>query len=299
MSSARYLIAQYTSDLMRKEPRNVGVMVEKGTEKAAQFLGETEPGSIDGRRTRSLNAPDVYAQWVEYWRGQLTAGPLEDLLHEAPEHYRIIRGGRILDAGEDSAERVAEYLFTRLVGGGFAEAVAEEHGAEKAASAGEEGLSDEVENALLTMHLLQLDEEPDVFVSVPYPIVRRRPLEGQSHAVYRPDFVQQNGALHVIETVDLTGRFSGRIRDHSGAVAYMYSDLRPITDDLRAISVVRLTDEAREDEDIQSSLWMLERESEVINWLQVGDRERFLRDRRLAAEGPAQGPPAAGGGHES
>ena len=62
--SAEYLIAQYLRNPMRREPRNVGVIVVLGDTRAAKFIGEiADAGEIDGRSTKwaaiSKHVPQV------------------------------------------------------------------------------------------------------------------------------------------------------------------------------------------------------------------------------------------------
>ena len=124
-SKAHYLIAQYMEDVFRREVRNIGVFVHKGDSFAARFVGETEPGVIDGRRTKSFVAPDVYRQWVQYWRRILStqADPFSGLMQYPSANYPVVQGGEIMDTGDDSAEQVCQFLYSALVAdGGFARA---------------------------------------------------------------------------------------------------------------------------------------------------------------------------------
>lgn len=52
MSTPKYIIAQYTPDRMRKEPRNVGIVLWTPAGVSARFFAEKEssPGEINGRR---------------------------------------------------------------------------------------------------------------------------------------------------------------------------------------------------------------------------------------------------------
>ena len=96
---AQYWIAQHISDLFRNEPRNIGVFVRIGDNTAARFLGETNGGQIDGRKLRGLNHPDVYRQWVDYWRSQLSEESLDELVEHSGSHYRVLDAGQVTDTG--------------------------------------------------------------------------------------------------------------------------------------------------------------------------------------------------------
>jgi hypothetical protein len=111
---ARYWIAQHVEDLFRNEPRNVGVFVRVGSSVAARFFGEVEGGGIDGRKLKSLPYPDVYRQWVEYWRDQVASGR-EKFEQVSGSHYWVVEGGAVSDIDRDSADEVAAYLYSLLV----------------------------------------------------------------------------------------------------------------------------------------------------------------------------------------
>jgi hypothetical protein len=68
--TTRVYVAKYVPDPARWEPRNVGVIVVDGTERAARFLAEEPTGKIEGRQVRyAVGAPaEVYREWVHYWR---------------------------------------------------------------------------------------------------------------------------------------------------------------------------------------------------------------------------------------
>lgn len=62
----------------------------------AKFLGEKEPGDIDGRKIRNFNFPDVYRQWIDYWRECIDTGKMESLVESSGSHYRVIGGGELM-----------------------------------------------------------------------------------------------------------------------------------------------------------------------------------------------------------
>ncbi len=73
--TTRVLLAKYIRDPRRWEPVNVGVIVVRGDEARARFVGEREAGGVDGRTTRHIvGDTEVFAEWVRYWRGALAAG---------------------------------------------------------------------------------------------------------------------------------------------------------------------------------------------------------------------------------
>ena len=71
----KYWLAQYTENPLRREPRNVGVIVENCVSRSARFLGEEHPTDeiktgIDGRYLRQIQFDKAYRSWVRRWRIQ-------------------------------------------------------------------------------------------------------------------------------------------------------------------------------------------------------------------------------------
>ncbi len=124
---ASYLIVQHVADVFRRESRNVGVFVRHREQIKAKFFGETEPGLIDARKTRSLPFPAVYEQWVRYWRRILIQRPdraWDEAKETATGNYRVIDGGSVDRIGDDPIDDVVNYLYSALVSeGGIAEAM--------------------------------------------------------------------------------------------------------------------------------------------------------------------------------
>lgn len=113
--ASRYFIAKHIPDLMRYEPRNVGVILWTPDGACSQFIGEREGQALDLRCCPPfIEDAHVYKQWVEYWRTLLKpdiglqelVGPLEtldearlpQLLNRASkEHWLLTPGGVLLD----------------------------------------------------------------------------------------------------------------------------------------------------------------------------------------------------------
>ncbi len=79
MIAPKYLLAKYIPDLMRQEPRNIGVVLwsQEGVE--ARFIAEKEYREIDGRSIPSfVSSPSAYRQWIEYWREQISSDEIQD-----------------------------------------------------------------------------------------------------------------------------------------------------------------------------------------------------------------------------
>ncbi|MFL5241024.1 MAG: hypothetical protein ACJ8FY_02865 [Gemmataceae bacterium] len=274
--AAQYFIAQHIPDLFRQEQKNVGVFVNKDGKIAARFAGETAIGNLDRRKLKGMSFPDVYAQWVEHWR-RVIGGPdrnWKESLLESHGHYRVLDAGEVTDTGIDKPEAIADYLYSLLVSeGGLTEAL---------------GLGEEVEAAIaqlkdeITEQLRVANVFGDSSIFAQHPVRRDVAIQGTVSQPHKPAFVQENGSLHVMETVDFTTRTKERAKDHAGWAAYMFDDIRKSLRNLRlhAISIVRSRPEDEDNENVSYAMSMLKSESdEVVNWLDKGDRSRFIQER--------------------
>jgi hypothetical protein len=276
--SAQYWVAQYVSDVFRNEPRNVGVLVAVRNDVAARFVGEGEDGALDGRRLKNFPYPDVYRQWITYWRRELARGQASSLPQNSAANFRVTEGGKVADIGGDGAGAVAAYLYSTLVSdGGLREALAETEAEEPQRVL----LDVEVAAALAQAQLLGQDAD---HAAVPHPVRKEAPVAGRILAEYKPAFVQQNGRLYVMETVDFTKSQKKISRDHAGWSACMYRDVRAAHGDaIEPISIVRVTDADQDVEDVRNGLALLKNESDIVNWLNESERIEFLEDRRRVA----------------
>ena len=216
--AAKYFIAQHVPDLMRHEARNIGVFVEIDRDRTSRFFGETSPGKIDGKKIKALAYPDVYRQWVDYWSKTIKEeNPWESLL-ENGSHYRVIPGGEVWDIGNDSMHDVAEFLFASLVSEGGSMALALGGEDEPAVIP----LQNDVVAALLDVNILFDDGE--LLKEVRHPVRRWATVAGKT-AKHHPAFVQDNGRLVVMDTVDFTTTKKNAARDHAGLMAFMFGDI--------------------------------------------------------------------------
>lgn len=277
--SARYWIAQYVQDVFRNEPRNVGVLVAVGNDVAGRFLGENEDGIIDGRRLKNFPYPDVYRQWITYWRRELAKGHVAELPEHSAANFRVADGGTVSDIGGDAASTVAEYLYSTLVSdGGLREALAEAEETEPQRTL----LDVEVAGALAEAQLLGTD---DLAQPVPHPVLKEAPVAGRILPEYKPAFVQRNGLLYVMETVDFTKPQKKASRDHAGWSACMFRDVRDASHQgvVVPITLIRITEADLDAEDVRNGVALLKAESSVVNWLSDEERGRFLEERRRVA----------------
>lgn len=270
---AHYWIAQHINDLFRNEPRNVGVFVRVGNQTAAKFFGEVG-GLIDGRKLKNFPYPEVYRQWIQYWRNQLLKNNPELLVNTSGPNYRVVEAGQITDAETDTPEDVANYLYALLVSeGGFREAMGIE---EAVIERGVAPLEIDLANALQEKNLLA--NEGDLIVGHP---VRRGVTIFGRQIRHKPAFFQENTKRYVMEAVDFTVSQKRRARDHAAWSAYMFRDIGdPNTE---AIAIVRAGEEDREIEDVKNGLVVLRNEATMVNWLRSDEREQFLEARQAIA----------------
>lgn len=118
----QWYVIKHVPDLVRREPRNVGVIVvdEDAQVRLSRFLGEGATGDIDGRSVGSIGNHLVYKAWVKQWLALRDAGV--DALTEAAELGRKAGASFFVEAGGtwlvgDSAahEEVLSDLYVRLV----------------------------------------------------------------------------------------------------------------------------------------------------------------------------------------
>ncbi len=135
MTTPRYVLAKYVPNLLRFEPRNIGVIVWSPDAILARFAGEKPgvPGEIDGRTIPSfITSPSAYRQWVRYWRATINkteiprpGGPpvprtspdfIETLKTSGRGEFLVTDGGFLLDEiPVGNLSELADYLFTTLV----------------------------------------------------------------------------------------------------------------------------------------------------------------------------------------
>ena len=280
--SANYWVAKHTPDPFRAEPRNVGIVVELNGKMVARFIGENPdaPGVLDGRSLRAFQFPNVYRQWVQFWRDAVSSKDINRIISGNKVHFGVVDGGHVSDTGSDSAEQVCNFLFALLVSDAGGEAFFEPDAVE---SSKELALKAQLEEAFLEMQVLQVGA-PHELPLVEHPVLEDFEVVGE-HATHIPSFSQRNGHLFIYEVVDLTGRRPRHITDRAGWAAYMFSDVRAREHNLEAYSVIRLQENAADQQSLDYAKAMLTAESSLVNWSDVRERGRFLEARRKIALG--------------
>lgn len=259
----KYWIAQHIEDLFRREPRNVGVIVQIEGQAEAKFLGELENLEIDGRKLKSFKNPEVYKQWIQYWRKTANKGSFEELETTSGKHYRIIEGGIVTETEGDSPSEITNNLFSTLVSeGGYSLAISNVENDSNLLS-----LENEIIAAFKDLQLLNGE--------VKNPVRRGEQIQGKTVS-HKPSFIQQNGSLYIMETVDFTVSQKMRSRDHAGYTAYMFNDISQQKSETVPISIVKVKEEDNIIDEVANGLRILQNNSEVINWLLEDEKRAFL-----------------------
>ena len=108
MTEQRYIVAKYAPDVMRMEPRNIGVVVWSRGRVACRFLDAADAEFV----TDSV----VYERWVKYWSAMISAGKvsLDELMRTQKGNYLLCDAGRIETDIADVGD-ATDFLFGELV----------------------------------------------------------------------------------------------------------------------------------------------------------------------------------------
>lgn len=120
MGDATWYVVKCVPDPRRREPRNVGVVLNASDRWASRFFAEDpETGNVDGRRLKGLGVDaDVYKSWVDYYRRKSSSEGWEDvarLQRQRPHSFFTERGGYLLDDVTDLYGTLNQ-LFADIVG---------------------------------------------------------------------------------------------------------------------------------------------------------------------------------------
>lgn len=279
--TARYFIAQHVADLFRREPNNIGVFVRIDGNIRAKFFGETEAGTLNASKTRTLPFPGVYEQWVRYWRRTIMQRDADAAWNEiqrtSRDNYQVLDGGILDRMGDDTIDEVVNFLYTALVSeGGIAAALGAPDEAEAAIR-----LTAAVESDLRKLHLLVKGE--NLFENVRHPIRRDVPVDGVK-ATHLLSFVQTNGHPIIMEPIDLTvKRDKRRMEQRAGWASCVFEDILKKVPSTQAIAIVSTTAAEERNESAAYALKLIEPYAETVNWLSDEQRQKFLLERQKVA----------------
>ncbi|MEV0031412.1 hypothetical protein [Nocardia sp. NPDC050793] len=184
---AMWHLIQFTPDMRRKEPRNIGVAVAVEGQWAIKLYAVDSRGQINGRALRRFGlTKDGYSGWVDYYTDMILEGSWEQVIRSQqrrPTEFRLITGGYVPASG--NAHEVAENLYADLV------AREEQHGEPWAKL-----LRQRVENALA---MAEIHPQPDVAV----PAVWGDSQDADEQETVKFDYQYTNGQLHLMDRLQL------------------------------------------------------------------------------------------------
>jgi hypothetical protein len=270
----QYWIAKNVEDPFRNETRNIGVIVRDARGIAARFMGERDTGELDRRLLgQRFRRPDVYLQWLTYWRGEINQGRLDAILKATTPNYFVTQGGEITDTGDDTGEAVCAFLYSLLISESpvmQAFELAEEEDTTR-------GLGSEISHVFSELDILSETAK----LTARHPIKREEPIRGK-HVVHKPSFSQRNGRLYVYEAIDFTMKRPKIVRERAGWMAYMYTDIKQADATAETFSIFRPNQEEG-GETVEYAKKMLGGESTLINWANDNERKQFLNERQRVA----------------
>lgn len=283
MGVVKYVVAKYIPDLLRNEPRNIGVVVESNSDVAARFIGEDGDGHLDLRRVKGgpFHDPQLYAEWHAYWRS-LLEDPGEDLfdqLIKANEaSFSIWRGGEVHSETSLALQTVADDLYGRLV-----DKLSDDVSMPDAAA--ERGLAQTIRDAFRSLRILE-DRRRGGSLFAQHPVRYRPTIHGTVPVPHRPTFVQENGRRFVMEQIDFGRAKQELVRQHSGYVTFMFSDIQEAAQqqnsgmDTDLIAIVnRVTGRNVEVQEYGLAALHQLPQVRIVNWDDEYQRGRFLEER--------------------
>jgi hypothetical protein len=284
-STAEYFLAQFVSEPFRREPRNVGVIVLKDGDTASRFVGEHAPtrtlsddsADWDPSTLRVFPNVNAYRLWVDSWRRKIIRSSVREALASGNDQFHLIEGGEVAATGSDSSIKICNYLFEALVSSRGLGAAIDQLNDTTAPKLG---------NAVLaSIRDLGIMSSRSNRINVPNPIFRNRDLVGASSS-HRVSMYQESGDRRwAMETVDfsLEKRSSGIRR--ATYVSCEFDDLLSGTngDNLYPITIIRKSNESKDDDEINWVLKLLRKQSQVFDWGNLAEKRRFLSEREEIA----------------
>jgi hypothetical protein len=294
-----YWLAQYTEDPLRREPRNIGVIVENCVNKSARFLGEDSPTDdvitgIDGRRLRQILFDGAYKSWVRKWRLHAfrSDGGVVGVENHYNDSFKVIPGGSMIAEDYDNVLGLTDYLFNTLVYDDFNEAL-ESIGQGVELEPTSLKLVDSVDEAFYEKgFIVDAGQEEKArangFIS---PVVRKPLLKGgtidYTLDMMQKDFVKRE--LWIMQAVDFSTRNKSNIQRNAGYSAFVSSDIKKANDNVRDIAIINMTQKDKEDyKAVRDGLKVLEENMyRIVNWTIPSEREAFIEERESIALGAA------------
>ena len=258
---ANYYLVQHIPNPFRREPKNVGLIVHKGADVAARFLGEIQPGTIDHRKIKGFESPGLYEQWIEYWRFELRAGMdgIKSISQNVQGHFRLCPPTEVESVNGDAAQDILSRLYPALVG-------------ERQGGAALR-LQDTIAKAFESLKILSEDRG---FAEVRHPVKQNVPVMG-TRVPHRPSFIQEyKDDFYVMQAID--SHKPARARMIAGYAAHMYLDLAKSAPDRHVIpiSIVRGIDHLNPEARREFIEVLSDASSRIVNWDYEPEQKGFL-----------------------
>jgi len=132
--SAQFLVAKYIPDLIRNEPRNIGVIVWSEVGTVARFIGADKYGNFDSNEIPDfIQSKPAFKQWVSFWLSEIKKQTIEfigtskvaeksspdfveALQTTGKNSYFLHKGGDVLEViTGQKLQQLADELFRSLV----------------------------------------------------------------------------------------------------------------------------------------------------------------------------------------
>lgn len=126
-----YILAKYIPELLRNEPRNVGVVVWTPWGVAAKFRGEKSRGLDQRKIPQWVQSRPAYTEWIHIWRAIIQQGKiksrhgewqaegldfLDGLATTGKQNYIFGDKGSVMDdIAESDVAPLVNFLFSTLV----------------------------------------------------------------------------------------------------------------------------------------------------------------------------------------
>lgn len=240
-----FAIARYVPDLLRNEPRNIGVIFfsESGDEYKARFSK-----NLSAKLGHGLAAADrdMLKEYAHYFESLRPAGVRELMttIEQTSGKFQFSEFGTVATA---DAEKEAEYLYTSFV----------------------EGIKEKAPQHRLKTRLREDLQQQSLIGEKKLEVNR---IIHSGNLTHQLDFSYENGRLYVIEAIDLTNTDR---KANTTASAYKFENLTRVrgSENVEAISVV--TRPAAEDEKMFELLHILSNISTVFDYSN-GQRQAFF-----------------------
>jgi hypothetical protein len=299
MERITFALAQYTPDLLRQEPRNIGIFVADRHRVLARFIGEDATGLVVPKSIppHFFNDVDLYLDWHDYWSNLLSNYSTEavasaflhaQVIRNRGKAFSVVYGGEYEPRDELSPEEILSRLFDRLVLSPASRSY-DPRGAAREYQGGY--LGRRLAHEFRRLGILENADAPESLF-VRHPVRVRVPVTGTNPVPHTPDFYQENGERYVMEQVDFSIQTLARARDRAMYSQYMLTDIVAAAEKqsnakppLNPIAIVNRI--STKDNTIQEyALAALSNvpSLEIVYWDRDEERRRFLEERRAVAE---------------